>query len=153
VVKPAAKREAVRHLKETYPVSLRRACGLMNIGMSSYYYQPKAPNDDALRAALKAAAAKRRRWGYRMLAVKLRRDGFADNHKRIYRVYREEGLQVPIRKKRKTALWRGEKPEASRPRNDRWSMDFMIDQPSDGRRIPSLNIVADHPRDSPATAV
>ncbi|MCL4144477.1 UNVERIFIED_CONTAM: hypothetical protein GTU68_063228 [Idotea baltica] len=125
----------------------------MNIGMSSYYYQPTAPNDEALRAALKTVAAKRRRWGYRMLAVKLRRDGFADNHKRIYRVYREEGLQVPIRKKRKTALWRGEKPEASSHRNDRWSMDFMSDQLADGRRIRTLNIVDDHTRECLATEV
>lgn len=76
----------------------------MQISMSSYYYQPKPRNDGALRSALKEEAAKRRRWSYRMLTEKLRRKGFSDNHKRIYRVYREEGLQVPMRKKRKASL-------------------------------------------------
>jgi len=153
VVKPAAKREAARHLKETYAVSLRRACGLMQIGTSSFYYKPKPRNDEALRAALKEAAKKRRRWGYRMLTMKLRREGFADNHKRIYRVYREEGLQVPMRRKRKAALWRGEKPEAAGHRDDRWSMDFMSDQLADGRRIRTLNIVDDHTRECLAIEV
>lgn len=152
-MKPAAKREAVRHARETFSMSLRRACGLMQISMSSYYYKPKPRNDEALRAALKEAATKRRRWGYRMLAMKLRREGFTDNHKRIYRVYREEGLQVPMRRKRKAALWRGEKPEASGHRNDRWSMDFMSDQLADGRRIRTLNIVDDHTRECLAIEV
>ena len=152
-MKPAAKREAVRQATESYAVSLRRACGLMQISMSSFYYKPKPPNDETLRAALKEAATKRRRWEYRMLTMKLRREGFTDNHKRIYRVYREEGLQVPMRRKRKAALWRGEKPEASGHRNDRWSMDFMSDQLADGRRIRTLNIVDDHTRECLAIEV
>ena len=134
-------------------MSLRRACGLMKISMSSFYYKPKPRNDEALRAALKEAAAKRRRWGYRMLTLKLRRDGFIDNHKRVYRVYREEGLQVPTRRKRNAALWRGEKPEPSGHLNDRWSMDFMSDQLADGRRIRTLNIVDDHTRECLAVEV
>lgn len=153
MVKPAAKREAVREVTGTFAVSLRRACGLMQISMSSYFYQPKPPADEALRDALKKAAAKRRRWGYRMLTESLRRDGFTDNHKRIYRIYREEGLQVPMRKKRKAALWRGEKPEPSSHRNDRWSMDFMSDQLADGRRIRTLNVVDDHTRECLAIEV
>lgn len=153
MVTPAAKREAVQHARKEHDMSLRRACGLMEISMSSFYYKPKPRNDEALRTALKEAAAKRRRWGYRMLTIKLRRDGFTDNHKRIYRVYREEGLQVPVRKKRKAALWRGEKPEPSDHRNDRWSMDFMSDQLADGRRIRTLNIVDDHTRECLAVEV
>lgn len=88
-----------------------------------------------------------------MLTMKLRRDGFTDNHKRIYRIYREERLQVPMRKKRKAALWRGEKPKASGHRNDRWSMDFMSDQLADGRRIRTLNIVDDYTRECLAIEV
>jgi putative transposase len=134
-------------------MSLRRACGLMKISMSSFYYKPKLRNDEALRAALKKTAAKRRRWGYRMLTIKLRREGFTDNHKRIYRVYREEGLQVSMRKKRKAALWLGEKPEPSDYRNDRGSMDLMSDQLADGRWIRTLNIVDDHTRECLAVEV
>jgi len=152
-VKPAAKREAVRQVRRTYAVSLRRACGLMQIGMSSFYYEAKPIDDGRLREALKKAAAKRRRWGYRMLAAALRRESFTDNHKRIYRVYREERLQVPVRKKRKAAMWRGEKPEPSCHRDDRWSMDFMSDQLACGRRIRTLNIVDDHTRECLAIEV
>jgi putative transposase len=74
------------------------------------YYQGKPVDDEALRACLREAAAQRRRCGYRMLLVMLRRQGFEDNHKRVYRIYREEGLQVTKRKKRKASKWRGDKP-------------------------------------------
>ena len=153
MVKPAARREAVRHLRDSYAVSLRRACGLLEMRTSSYYYKHKEPNDERLREALKEAATRRRRWGYRMLTVVLRRQGFCDNHKRIYRVYREEGLQVKIRRRRKTAKWRGQQPQPSSHRNDRWSMDFMSDQLAGGRRIRTLNIVDDHTRECLAIEV
>ena len=145
-MKPAAKREAAKFAQKTFAVSLRRACGLMQIGMSSYYYRGQAKPDDELREALKRVAAKRRRWGYRMITEVLRREGFSDNHKRIYRVYREEGLQVRARKRRKTARWRGAKPQPAQRANERWSMDFMSDQLADGRKIRVLNIVDDHTR-------
>jgi putative transposase len=153
VVKPAEKREAVWHVQKVHAVSLRRACGLIGMNTSSFYYRPRPDNDELLRSALKAAAAKRRRWGYRLLTDSLRREGFRDNHKRVYRVYCEEKLQVTIRKKRKAALWRGEKPEAAGYRNDRWSMDFMSDQLADGRRIRTLNVIDDHTRECLATEV
>ena len=89
-MKPAEKREAVRHVQKVHAVSLRRACGLIGMKTSSFYYQARPGNDGLLRSALKAAAAKRRRWGYRLLTDSLRREGYRDNHKRIYRVYREE---------------------------------------------------------------
>lgn len=95
---------------------------------------------------MKEAAAKRRRWGYRMLAVLMRRQGFKDNLKRIHRVYREEKLQVKVRRRRKTARWRGDKPlPATRP-NERWSMDFMSDQLANGRTIRVFNVVDDFTR-------
>jgi len=145
-VTPAARKEAVEFACSNFPMSLRRACGLLQIQMSSYYYRHRPRPDEALRAALKEAAAKRRRWGYRMLAVLMERQGFKDNLKRIYRVYREEKLQVKIRRRRKTARWRGDKPvPASRP-NERWSMDFMSDQLANGRTIRVFNVVDDFTR-------
>lgn len=146
MVTPAARKEAVEFACSNFPMSLRRACGLMQIQMSSYYYRHRPRPDEALRAALKEAAAKRRRWGYRMLAVLMERQGFKDNIKRIYRVYREEKLQVKIRRRRKTARWRGDKPlPATRP-NERWSMDFMSDQLANGRTIRVFNVVDDFTR-------
>lgn len=153
MVTPEAKREAVEILRKDYPVSLRRACGLVKMSTSSFYYRAKPREDDQLRSALKESAMRRKRWGYRMLTEVLRRQGFTDNHKRIYRVYRKEGLQVAVRRKRKTARWRGEKPAASLARNDRWSMDFVSDQLADGRKIRTLNIVDDHTRECLAIEV
>jgi len=106
-----------------------------------------------LREALKEVALRRRRWGYRMLSLVLKRRGFTDNHKRIYRIYREEGLQVRQRRKRKTAKWRGERPLAASGLNQRWSMDFMSDQLADGRKIRTFNVVDDFSRECLAVEV
>jgi putative transposase len=154
VVKPAAKREAVKDLQKTFSASLRRACELMDLSTSSYYYRGGPVREDGpLRAALREGASRRRRWGYRMLTNILRRQGFDDNHKRIYRIYREEGLQVPQRKRRKGGRWRGEKPVLPSGPNERWSMDFMSDQLADGRRIRTLNIIDDFTRECLAIEV
>jgi putative transposase len=154
VVTPAAKREAVSQLRREHAVGIRRACGLMGLSASSYCYRPGPGRVDApLREALRQAAARRRRWGYRMLTLVLRREGFVDNTKRIYRIYREEKLQVQVRRKRKRSLWRGEKPEEAQAANERWSMDFMSDQLADGRKIRTLNVVDDHTRECLAIEV
>lgn len=146
MVEPTARRQAAGYLKGSYGVSLRRACGLIHLQRSSFYYAPKPRDDGSVREALKAAAARRRRWGYRMLHLALRRSGFDDNHKRIYRIYREEHLQVPQRKKRRTAKYRGQKPEGATATNQRWSMDFVSDQLADGRKLRILTIVDDFTR-------
>ena len=126
-----------------HDLNMTRACGLMKIGRSSYYYQVSPRDDSALRKALRTAAVIHRRWGYRFLMVVLRREGFTDNHKRIYRIYREEGLQVQQRKRKRTAKWRGDKPNAPEYINARWSMDFVHDSTARGQKIRMLNIMDD----------
>lgn len=128
-------------------MSIRHCCGLVQLKPSSFYYSCKEPNDGALKEALKEVAQKRKRWGYRFLTILLRRKGFTDNLKRIYRVYREERLQVQIRKKRKTAKWRGEKPSPAMSLNERWSMDFVSDQLSNGRKIRIFTLVDNFSRE------
>ena len=113
MVKPAVRRKMAEYLRKRYSVGLRRICGRLQMARSTMYYESQGREDEALREALKETAIKRRRWGYRMLSLILGRRGFRDNHKRIYRIYREEGLQVKRRSKRKTAKWRGEKPQSS----------------------------------------
>jgi putative transposase len=81
------------------------------------------------------------------LIVLLRRDGWTDNHKRIERLYRDEGLQVPKRKKRKTAYKRKERPAAPVRMNERWSMDFVHDVTAQGRKLRMLNVVDDFTRE------
>ena len=86
-------------------------CGLLHLAVSSYYYQSHGRRDDTpVRAALRRHAEVRRRWGYRRLLVLLRREGIQDNHKRVYRLYREERLQVRQRRRRKQRLVRGAEP-------------------------------------------
>jgi len=153
MVKPAARREGVGYLCQSYPVSGRRACELLGLSRGSFYYRAKKPDDGELRTALKETAVQRRRWGYRMLIRMLRRQGFKDNHKRIYRVYREEGLQVLKRRKRKTRKWRGEKPPGATGLHQRWSMDFVSDQLADGRKLRMLTVVDDFSRQSLAIEV
>lgn len=147
MVEPADKRAAVDRAKKKHGLPRTRACGLFGLSRSTFYYAAKKRNDEPLREELKKVARKRRRWGYRRLIVLLRREGFADNHKRVYRIYREEGLQVHRRKKRKTAKYRGERPVVPDGPRQRWSLDFVHDQVADGRRIRTLNIVDDFTRE------
>jgi len=135
------------YVHKSYDVSRSHACGLLDLARSSMYYQPQPRDDGPLRIALREKTRERKRWGYRRLIVLLRRDGWADNHKRIERIYREEGLQVPKRRKRKTAYRRKEKPAAPARMNDRWSMDFVHDVTAQGRKLRMLNIVDDFTRE------
>ena len=146
-MRPAEKRVAVNHAKQKHGLSALRACRLFDLSRSALYYHAKKRDDEKLRDALKRVAAQRKRWGYRRLTVVLRREGFADNHKRVYRVYRELSLQVPKRRRRKTARWRGDKPVAPEHKGQRWSMDFVQDQVAGGRRFRTLNIVDDFTRE------
>jgi putative transposase len=139
----------VDYLQATYPVSGARACGLLQLAVSSYYYQPHGQRDDlSVRSALRRHAAVRRRWGYRRLLVLLRREGVADNHKRIYRLYRAEGLQVRQRRRRKQKLVRGlERPVAPMRPNERWSLDFVHDRLANGRSLRLLTVHDDYTRE------
>jgi putative transposase len=139
----------VDYLQETYPVSGARACGLLRLAVSSYYYQPHGRRDDVpIREALRRHAAVRRRWGYRRLLVLLRREGIADNHKRVYRLYCAEGLQVRKRRRRKQRLVRGtERPAAPIKPNERWSLDFVHDRLANGRALRLLTVHDDYTRE------
>lgn len=140
---PAEKRRAADYAVCGHELSMTRACGLMGIERSSYYYQAKPDDDGPLRSALKEAASLHRRWGYRMLLAVLRREGFTDNHKRVYRIYREEGLQVRCRKRKRTAKWRGETPKSPDRINARWSLDFVHDATARGRKLRMLTVMDD----------
>ena len=100
MVTPAAKREAVAHLRSAFDMSERRACRTINCERMTMRYRSRRPDDTELRQRLRALAHERRRFGYRRLHVLLRRSGEVVNHKRVHRVYREAGLALR-RKKRK----------------------------------------------------
>ena len=128
MVTPAAKREAVAHLRSAFDMSERRACRTIGCVRMTVRYRCRRPDDAELRQRLRALAHERRRFGYRRLHVLLRREGFTVNHKRLFRLYREERLMVRRRGGRKRAL--GTRAPMLVPQwpNDRWSLDFVADQ-------------------------
>jgi putative transposase len=140
-------------MKEAPEVSERRACRLVGIGRTSCRYRARKQEPKGLRDRLRSLAAERRRFGYRRLTVMLEREGWAVNHKRVYRLYRQEGLAVRRRKRKGLkAVIRVGLGVPSRPQ-ERWSMDFVSDSFSDGRKFRSLNIVDDYSRECLVTEV
>ncbi len=106
-----------------------------------YYYKPTKSSQVPLRLCIKELAAARVRYGYRRIYILLRREGWEINHKRVYRLYCEEGLHLRLKrlKRRISAAHRANRPEATRV-NESWSMDFVSDNLFDGRRIRSLTV-------------
>jgi putative transposase len=147
MVAPAAKREAVAHLKQTHGMSERRACQVIGCVRMTIRYRSRRPDDLGLRERLKELAKERRRFGYRRLHVLLRREGHVVNHKRLFRIYREERLMVRKRGGRKRALGTRAPMLVPLLPNDRWSLDFVSDQLACGRRFPILAIFDDGTRE------
>lgn len=147
MVKPVEKREVADYLRNEHGFSLVRSCTLVKLDRSSYYYKAAERDDSTLREAIKRIAAERKRFGYRRIYIMLRRAGFTDNHKRVYRIYTEEELQVRKRKRKKATRWRGEKPQSPVRANERWSMDFVHDSLENGRKIRVLTVVDDYTRE------
>jgi putative transposase len=138
---------------ERHGLSQRRACRLVGMDRSTLRYQGKRPDDSAFRQRLRELAAVRRRFGYRRLGWMLAREGHVMNHKRLYRLYREERLMVRRRGRRKRAL--GTRAPILLPHaiNQRWSLDFVSDTLRDGRRFRILCVVDDFSRECLATVV
>lgn len=152
-MKPAQKRAVVHYFRAGFRVSERRACRVATVPRSSCRYRSVAADQTVLRLRLRDLAATRVRYGYRRLHVLLRREGWRVNHKRVYRLYREEGLGIRVKRRKKLASApRVLPPPATRPL-ERWSLDFLSDSLVDGRRFRVLTIVDNVSRVSPAIAV
>lgn len=106
-----------------------------------------------MRERLEQLAREHPRWGYRFLCVLLRREGHKINHKRVLRLYREEGLKLRPKKRRKAASVQRVTPQATTDVNQRWSMDFVSDTLSCGRRFRALTLVDCHSRECLALEV
>jgi putative transposase len=125
----------------------------VGISASVYLYYSKGADDDALRQRLRELAALRKRFGSPRLHVLLKREGLVINHKRTERIYREEGLALRRKRRRKGAAgMRVTMPTPTRP-NERWSMDFVTDSIVTGRRFRALAIVDDYSRECPVIEV
>lgn len=150
MVTPAAERKAVAHLVEHHAMSERRACKAIGCCRMTVRYQSARPDDRALRDRMIAIARERRRFGYRRLHVLLKREGHVVNHKRLFRLYREEKLTVRRRGGRKRAIGTRAPMLVPLGPNERWSLDFVSDQFTDGRRFRILTIVDDCTRENVA---
>ena len=130
-----------------------RACRLVGLNRSSLNYQSKRPDDSTVRQRLRELAAERRRFGYRRLGWLLAREGHVMNRKKLYRIYCEERLMVRRRGRRKRAI--GTRAPLALPDtiNRRWSLDFVSDALSYGRRFRIFCVVDDFSRECLATVV
>ncbi|MEP9371300.1 IS3 family transposase [Mesorhizobium sp. KR1-2] len=148
VVTPAARRNAVAHLKAAFGMSERRACKAIGCCRMTVRYETTRPDDRALRERMREIARERRRFGYRRLHVLRKREGHVVNHKKLFRLYREEKLAVRRRGGRKRAIGTRAPMLVPLQPNERWSLDFVSDQLTDGRRFRILAVVDDCTRES-----
>ena len=131
MVTPAGKRKAVARLVDAYGMSERRACKTIGCCRMTIRYQTTRADDAGLRQRMRAIARERRRFGYRRLHVLLKREGHLVNHKKLFRLYREEKLAVRRRGGRKRAIGTRAPMMVPIALNDRWSLDFVSDQLTD----------------------
>jgi putative transposase len=147
MVTPGARREAVAHLRADHAVSERRACLVIGDDRTTIRYRHLRGDDALLRERLRELAAERRRFGYRRLHVLLRRAGIRINHKKLRRLYALERLQVRRRGGRKRAVGTRTPMTLAQGPNQRWSLDFVSDALTDGRRFRILAVVDDFTRE------
>ncbi len=139
------------HARSTWRVSIRRACRALPVDRSTYHYRSRRAGQAELNERIKEIAATRVRYGYRRIHVLLRREGWSVNVKRVYRLYRDLGLQLRNKtpKRRVKAKLRDDRRPATRS-NETWAMDFVHDQLATGRKLRVLTIVDTFSRFSPA---
>ena len=153
-MKPSRRRTVVGYLCGAYRVSERHACAVAVLPRATHRYQSIRDPLTELRLRLRELAQSRIRYGYRKLRVLLLREGWKVGKKLVYRLYREEGLGLRARPKRRPMVCEHtrQKPRATVP-NEVWSLDFVADQLSDGRRFRALTVVDVYTRECLAIEV
>lgn len=132
---------------QQHGLSQRTVCRLLKLHRTTARYQSTRPREEPIRKRLRELAYRYRRYGYQRLHHLLRREGFTLNHKKTYRLYREEGLLVRQRKRRRRAAVGRFPIPVPVTTNHRWSMDFVSDQLMNGRRFRCLTVVDDCTRE------
>jgi putative transposase len=146
-VRSQARREAVGVLTAERSLSVTRACGLVGISPSLYGYRSRRSPALELKGRIAELAAAQRRYGYRRIHDLLRGEGWSVNHKRRYRLYREQGLMVRKRKRKRIEIAERLVRVAPSAPNQSWSMDYVADALIDGRKLRALTIVDDFTRE------
>ena len=139
---PSHRRAAVSYLQAAYGVSERRACRVTGTSRATHRYRSVADPQDELRLRVRELAATRVRYGYRRIHVLLLREGWPVNHKRVYRLYRDDGLAIRAKtpRRRRAPQYRAARPELAAP-NEAWAMDFVSDTLAGGQRFRLLTVV------------
>jgi transposase InsO family protein len=150
-VSPAKKRRASGEIQEVLTVSERRVCRVLEQPRSTQRRERVVRSDEeTLREQIVRLACDYGRYGYRRITALLRNDGWHVNHKRVARIWRQEGLKVPQRQPKRRRLWLNDgsclrlRPEH---RNHVWSYDFLAERTSDGRSLRMLNVVDEFSRE------
>jgi len=138
----------VDNIRMEYNISIQRCCKLVLLHKSVFYYKGKGRNDELLRMRMNEIAAVRVRYGFWRIYILLRREGFMDNHKRVYRVYCEEGLNLRSKRPRRNRSAAHRQPAEGNASslNECWSMDFVSDQLYNGTRFRALTVVDNYSR-------
>lgn len=132
---------------KTHQMSERQACALLNLSRTAYRYQAQKADDQAIQEQLLALARKKLRWGFPKMFAYLRNQGHKWNHKRVRRIYRELGLNLRIKPRKRLPKREPQPLEAPTVTNLSWSLDFMHDSLANGRTIRTLNIIDDFNRE------
>jgi putative transposase len=141
-------------VQSAHGVSERRGCVALGVDRSSIRYRATKSDQAPLRMRIHELAETRMRYGYFRIYILLRREGWMVNHKRVYRLYREDGLSLRLKRPRRhvSAAQRERQPAATGP-NELWSMDFVSDALFDGRRLRALTVVDTYTREALAIEV
>jgi putative transposase len=136
-------------LSRDYQVSVRKSCRVLQLAHSVMYYKAHRRDDQALRIRMRDIAEARVRYGHERIFILLRREGWRDNHKRTYRVYIEEGLNLRSKRPRRS---KSAASRLGRPLNtalyECFSMDFVSDALFDGKKFRTLTVVDNCSRDT-----
>lgn len=151
MISPDRRREAVEQVQQVLGVSERRACRAIGQPRSTQRYEKRwLEDEEQLRERIVYYASRFGRYGYRRVAALLREEGWQVNHKRIERIWRQEGLKVPQKQPKRGRLWLNDgstlrlKPEFAK---HVWSYDFMQDRTHDGKVFRILNIIDEYTRE------
>ncbi len=157
MVTPAQRRQAVRQLQETFGVSQRRACHLLGQPRSTQRQTPKtSQEEERLVRRMLELVRRHPRFGYRRMGALLRREGWRVNRKRVYRLWRQQGLKVPRKQRKKRRLGHSGNSCVRRPaeyKDHVWSWDFLHDRTRDGRPLKWFTLVDEYTRECLALEV
>ena len=141
MLKSEAEREVVKWLQAQYDISEVHGCEIVQVYRSTYRYESKAQDQTALKMRIKEIAATRVRYGYKRIHILLRREDWKVNHKRVYRIYHEESLNLRYKNKRKKVSRVRIPREEVISRNECWAMDFVSDSLYNVKRFRALTII------------